>query len=347
MRKQLVTFTVLLAAAVSGCGNLLPTKIQNVRVDRVSSTLSTISYDASRRGVFVIVKGGKEYVCPEPNPDWGTQYSSTWAANLTLTGQGNAGVGLGLPGLGSALPSTDDLKRIQSLLTDATGRARDLSRLSDIEIGKLKASVQASAGIQKTDSQVPHQLAIQSAVSVLRSGLFWRCLNEVNSGEYNAERMAKAQEDLLMAANSIVGAYRAEVLSDGAQEIAVNARSAGLDSRQTATLLKSYVSQSATPYDRASAFEREGFDAILGNDVATARRAFADAEKAYPQFHSVYEISKLLGSKRGAISAADLKKILADYSWRTDQDQLALLVTKCRALAGCAVPPRLLKQQMN
>lgn len=76
----------------------------------------------------------------------------------------------------------------------------------------------------------------------------------------------------------------------------------------------------------APALERQGFEALLANDIPAAREAFAAAESAWPEYHNVAEIHRLLQqagnrldvgerSLPEAIFRSVLQRILTEYSW--------------------------------
>lgn len=61
--------------------------------------------------------------------------------------------------------------------------------------------------------------------------------------------------------------------------------------------LQSYTSKSSI----AEGKEREGFQNLLAGNYDGAIQAFEAAEKAYPSYHSVYEIGRLLKSRRSEL----------------------------------------------
>ena len=76
----------------------------------------------------------------------------------------------------------------------------------------------------------------------------------------------------------------------------------------------------------APTMERRGFEALLENDIPAARAAFAAAEQAWPEYHNVAEIHRLLEQASNRLSPGEtslpstiyrsiLQKILKDYSW--------------------------------
>jgi hypothetical protein len=70
--------------------------------------------------------------------------------------------------------------------------------------------------------------------------------------------------------------------------------------------------------------ERAGFDALLARDHAAALAAFRRAENAWPDYHNVAEIRRLLERARPTSDAEWRRlyaKILADYVWGMPDDQ--------------------------
>lgn len=76
----------------------------------------------------------------------------------------------------------------------------------------------------------------------------------------------------------------------------------------------------------ASDLERRGFEALLANDIPAAREAFAAAEQAWPEYHNVAEIHRLLvevsrrlppggPSLEPDIHRRLLAEILENFSW--------------------------------
>lgn len=76
----------------------------------------------------------------------------------------------------------------------------------------------------------------------------------------------------------------------------------------------------------APTLERQGFEALLENDIPAARDAFAAAEKAWPEYHNVAEIHRLLAKVSGGLRPGTeslpeaehhkvMRTIMQDYSW--------------------------------
>ncbi len=76
----------------------------------------------------------------------------------------------------------------------------------------------------------------------------------------------------------------------------------------------------------AKDWELKGFDFILAKDVERAIKAFANAEAAWPEYHNVAEIKKLLTREEGRLAKAAkdgdnnpwrelYQTLLAKYSW--------------------------------
>jgi len=90
------------------------------------------------------------------------------------------------------------------------------------------------------------------------------------------------------------------------------------------------VSEDATgadPRDDARELERQGFELLLERDLEGAQAAFAEAERLWPEYHNVAEISRLLRRKalespRGeSLDWSDLyRTILTRYSWGMPRD---------------------------
>jgi len=75
----------------------------------------------------------------------------------------------------------------------------------------------------------------------------------------------------------------------------------------------------------ASFNERRGFEAILKQDVNEAIRGFSAARKAWPEYHNVAELEKILEKEKTTLNNAlawkNLKKtILQKYSWGMPRD---------------------------
>lgn len=110
-------------------------------------------------------------------------------------------------------------------------------------------------------------------------------------------------------------------LTRGVEQIQLTAPSA-LQTQQTAPL----VAQE-TRVQKVSALERRGFSALLDRDVTAALEAFGDAVEAWPDYHNVSEIEKLLIKWEDALSDAQspqwkevYRVVLADLSWGMPSD---------------------------
>lgn len=84
---------------------------------------------------------------------------------------------------------------------------------------------------------------------------------------------------------------------------------------------------SATRGERAAAFERAGFEAILDRDFEAALKAFTEARKTWSTYHNVAEIQRHLAKleKQGtpldaAKWAAIDRTILTEFSWGMPPD---------------------------
>ena len=88
---------------------------------------------------------------------------------------------------------------------------------------------------------------------------------------------------------------------------------------------------SGNPRADAADLELKGFAYIIGKDVENALRAFTDAERLWPNYHSVAEIKRLLEENHSALSAAPkegkseawsnvYRVIVTKYSWQMPDD---------------------------
>ncbi len=82
-----------------------------------------------------------------------------------------------------------------------------------------------------------------------------------------------------------------------------------------------------TRVQKVSAMERRGFSALLERDVEAALEAFGDAVEAWPDYHNVFEIQKLLTKWKDELSNAQSPQwkevyriVLADLSWGMPSD---------------------------
>ena len=64
------------------------------------------------------------------------------------------------------------------------------------------------------------------------------------------------------------------------------------------------ITSSSAPTEDAENWELKGFGFLFERDVDSAWQAFKNAETAYPSFHSVSEIRKLLDAKKTELNAA-------------------------------------------
>lgn len=76
--------------------------------------------------------------------------------------------------------------------------------------------------------------------------------------------------------------------------------------------------------DKATLYEKNGFDAILNKNLDLAIFSFEKSDAAYPTFHSVYEISRYLRKVRDNENITNWDKIkkdiLSKYSWGMSSD---------------------------
>ncbi len=80
-------------------------------------------------------------------------------------------------------------------------------------------------------------------------------------------------------------------------------------------------------YEKAVQLEKEGFEAISKNQLGIALEKFNQIEKIAPSFHSSYEISKLLNSKKNNFSNPGVQKeikelIIKKYYWKAPPEQM-------------------------
>lgn len=78
----------------------------------------------------------------------------------------------------------------------------------------------------------------------------------------------------------------------------------------------------ADPREQARELERLGFEQLLARDLLGARKSFAGAARAWPEYHNVAEIERLLrGDRQGLSEGSDAawldlyRTILTRYSW--------------------------------
>ena len=113
-------------------------------------------------------------------------------------------------------------------------------------------------------------------------------------------------------------------LSDGTIQLPTNFN-------LTPTTAVPAVTSSANSKDEAVNWELKGFDFLVHRDAESALQAFANAEKLWPDYHSVREIRKLLEEKRTELVPAPKEgrsdawknfyhTLLANYSWGMTPD---------------------------
>lgn len=85
--------------------------------------------------------------------------------------------------------------------------------------------------------------------------------------------------------------------------------------------------QTLSRYEKARSYELKGFEALARNQFETALSNFKEAEKIYPDLHSVSEIRKLLESSRKDFSSPVIQKqikqkVVRQYSWKVPEDKI-------------------------
>ncbi len=88
-------------------------------------------------------------------------------------------------------------------------------------------------------------------------------------------------------------------------------------------------------YSVASREERAGFESLVTGNYDEALQHFQNAEKAYNGYHHVYEIARLLRSKKADLANPQVRKqvltmILTSYSYKAPPDLLEQLKTLVR-----------------
>ena len=83
-------------------------------------------------------------------------------------------------------------------------------------------------------------------------------------------------------------------------------------------------------FSAASQLERQGFELLLSRDFLGAQQSFEAAERAYPEFHQVYEIAQLLRREQSRLSEPEVQKrvltrIISDYGWKAPADLLSAI----------------------
>lgn len=112
--------------------------------------------------------------------------------------------------------------------------------------------------------------------------------------------------------------------------------------RQELSSLRSETSAGAAggnDFSLASEREREGFKALLDGDVERSIAAFEAAERAFPTFHQVYEIGRLLRRHRSEFDNTRvrrdvLREIVERLSWKAPTDLLDEIRAELRRLEG-------------
>jgi hypothetical protein len=78
---------------------------------------------------------------------------------------------------------------------------------------------------------------------------------------------------------------------------------------------------------QAAEYERRGFQYLFENSIDSAIVAFEQADKAYPTYHSVFEIGRFLERRRQAFASPRGRRETFDtiqrkYSWQVPRDLL-------------------------
>ncbi len=87
---------------------------------------------------------------------------------------------------------------------------------------------------------------------------------------------------------------------------------------------------------RASALERQAFEHLLAGRYDEAQADFARAEQAYPGYHSVYEIARLIRQRRPALASPEaqeelLRTIATRHAYGAPADLLRRVRERVRA----------------
>lgn len=90
------------------------------------------------------------------------------------------------------------------------------------------------------------------------------------------------------------------------------------------------IAREKSNYQTAIEFEKDGFDYLIFGDIENAIQSFDAAEKAYPTFHSVYGISRLLKKNKDQWSDMNVRKsvynqIINEYSWKAPSSAISEL----------------------
>ena len=110
--------------------------------------------------------------------------------------------------------------------------------------------------------------------------------------------------------------------------------------RQELAVLRSETDREAASRSGSSLAakrEREGFSALLEGDVERSIIAFETAERAFPGFHQVYEISRLLRQHRDDFDDSTVRRdvlstIVGSLSWKAPDDLLEEIRGELRKL---------------
>ena len=100
--------------------------------------------------------------------------------------------------------------------------------------------------------------------------------------------------------------------------------------KQELASIRSDATIKKVDFGAASQLERQGFEQLLSRDFKDARMSFEAAERAYPEFHQVYEIAQLLRRENYRLSEPVVQKrvltrIISDYSWKAPADLLSAI----------------------
>jgi len=143
-------------------------------------------------------------------------------------------------------------------------------------------------------------------------------LHEIVAKYYQSKIDANLREGNVEAAQKIVSS--AESIGGPAAETIV--KTVASDKAQTETLQK-YASKS----ELASQKEREGFESLIAGNYDNAINAFQSAEAAYPRYHDVYELARLIKDRKAQLDDPEKRKelfrlIVSQHSFRAPADLL-------------------------
>lgn len=203
MQKKLVAVaSMALAALLSGCG----TAPKNTTVHRINDGVSVLSYDATRRGVFVSDKSAKHIVCAEPVPEVTLNYDNSLGFGGQIGASGNAVVDplLGTAGAVGGLLTQNTVKNLLTSLRTKDGKGLDLSKLLPGELGRITAQINAGFNFHRRDSMTTEQLVVSDAIKTLRAIFFWECINQANFANRSEEDLKVAQEQLKDLTSSVI-----------------------------------------------------------------------------------------------------------------------------------------------